>query len=515
MAVAALAVVRLGLLGGQSQAGGPGPGSASPVESVPVSVQNTAGAEAGKGFDALRGETSDEFTAMSLTNAAQSWTITPVNHGESSASTSLFRDFESVQRHEARSVGLEFRVGMFAANARLQQQARSSFTSSSQRFVAYTVSLIQLWRATAVRPVASTSMLSAAEALPEPSTSGAPHAAYIHFLRTYGTHFVKSVTLGGRARMESTVVASSAQQTGYADSQIESGLRAGFWLSAGVTAGISNSEEATWERISAFTESHLTVVGGDVRLAAHRPFNMGQWADSLTEENAVVVSRELGPVTELLPATLGARVDGLRTAITWYFQRCPVDNAQRVCGGRGACDPESGTCTCYDPIHFGTMCERTRCTAALCNGHGVCNTQNTCTCQSGWHDYDGNHCVLNCAVRWYTNPSYRGDHPVDEEAAFVSHPGAPSHSVSGCGWPGAQRFCAAMWGANGRTAGFGRTDSNVATACRSWACTGSERCSSVWPFRACRPFSSIGCADYRCVGILSFPSPIASTCLGH
>ena len=141
-------------------------------------------------------------------------------------------------------------------------------------------------------------------------------AAYGQFVADWGTHFVSSATLGGKARMSTTI--SQEYYSHQSDRSIQAQLQISWGRFGGGGGGGSSSHthDATWTQNA---NSQTFTEGGD---PAIKSFNSAvewtQWAQSVETTSPIVTSYTLDPIHFLVPE--GPKRANVQQAVNQYAE---------------------------------------------------------------------------------------------------------------------------------------------------------------------------------------------------
>ncbi len=142
-------------------------------------------------------------------------------------------------------------------------------------------------------------------------------AIYGQFIKDWGTHYVKAITLGGLARMRATTSQSYYSQ--HADSDIAANM--GFaWGLFGGGGHVDHKTTTDFSTFQSSTDFKRDLNGGDPAVSWNSTQGWWkEWADSVEKEAPTVVKTQLEWIYELLPAE-SAKRDNIMKAVFQYAQ---------------------------------------------------------------------------------------------------------------------------------------------------------------------------------------------------
>ncbi|XP_060679398.1 perforin-1-like [Hemiscyllium ocellatum] len=218
------------------------------------------------------------------------------------------------------------------------------------------------------------------------SSVGHDKAHYQKLVATYGTHYLKSVELGGRYKDVTAIRTCEAASEGYTAEEVKDCLSVEASVTVGLTTTVSPGYKRCQEKArsmkhhdnfhEAFSDRETEVMGGRARQGADLLFSgngmaFARWTDSLLASPGLV-RYALAPLHHLLP-TGDLRQKNLRRYISEYI----MDNAlSQKCGADHQCphgsyrDPrQSCSCLCREDSRVDRNC----CSKEKGLGHLVVN----------------------------------------------------------------------------------------------------------------------------------------------
>ncbi|GCC40335.1 hypothetical protein chiPu_0024455, partial [Chiloscyllium punctatum] len=222
------------------------------------------------------------------------------------------------------------------------------------------------------RPLLSPDFQHSLSKLPVSSAGHNKHS-YQKLVATYGTHYLKSVELGGRYKDVTAIRTCEAASEGYTTEEVKDCLSVEARVTVGLTTTISPGYKRCQEKArsmkhhdnfhQAFNDRETEVTGGRARQGADLLFSgdgtaFARWTDSLLASPGLV-RYALAPLHHLLPAG-DLRQRNLRRYISEYI----MDNAlSQKCGAGSQCphgsyrDPRQPcSCLCREDSRVDRNC---------------------------------------------------------------------------------------------------------------------------------------------------------------
>ncbi|KAI5627594.1 hypothetical protein C0J50_12853 [Silurus asotus] len=220
-------------------------------------------------------------------------------------------------------------------------------------------------------PVISHDLIEEFKSLPHIYDKCTKHL-YFKLIETFGTHYIKKVTLGGEIRSVTSIRECQASLQGLSVDEVKTCLHLEASVSMGIAFNMQNEayhckqakEKSLNKRSfsSTFSDRQTNVLGGktvnvDLLFSSNtNPKAYKEWVSSLPA-HPDVISYSLMPLDDLLPKELSIRVH-LHQAIKDYIsQRALITNCARPCKIGIKTNPkEPCRCSCHNNPGVGLNC---------------------------------------------------------------------------------------------------------------------------------------------------------------
>lgn len=199
----------------------------------------------------------------------------------------------------------------------------------------------------------SPQFVEAFERLPDTANNTTDKAKWFDFFSKYGTHYLKTVALGGvmrvRTFLSSSIRNSSIGQSSDWDWYLAAKFNESFNM------GIAFDSEHTQSKYDEFwgasyqSDTFAFAAGGDESLRDY-----WKWKASVPDRPTHIITT-LGPMKELFPGGEIPLNKSWDAALKAYYDACPHTENLGMCNGYGLCDAATASCTCSS---VGTYAEK-------------------------------------------------------------------------------------------------------------------------------------------------------------
>eukprot|EP00750_Incisomonas_marina_P005822 INCI14148.1.p1 GENE.INCI14148.1~~INCI14148.1.p1 ORF type:complete len:580 (-),score=55.90 INCI14148.1:258-1997(-) len=329
---------------------------------------------------------------------AQVW-IEPTQRIQQDSSVSKEDTISRVSSTHASDFGIDISVPLqeitFSAGVQHQDLVSNMHSSTDKIWYAEVSREFTVFTATINDTVGlAEAVMADAKLLPDSCNTTTDEDQWMAFFSKYGTHYVRSVTFGGKMQMYTFVQNSVTADTGVSSSEWDVNLGVQFAQLAGIGANFSDStSQDTFHSFSSYTfNQQFYSLGGDQTVSG----NYDAWLASVPNAPAPYFTT-LGSLKDLLEPN-----KDFDTAFFTYLTRCPYTD-DGICNGLGGCDVDKRHCNC----RTGTYQEDDgNCYAECeddCNGHGTCQ-YGTCVCDVDSYGigFTGSSCDTKCGSFFYS-----------------------------------------------------------------------------------------------------------------